>query len=343
MGRKGKELTPEVKEVAVDLYEQGKNIKDIAEILSISRTTISYVIKKFRERGTVENIKRSGRPCLIKERDYRSLERLVKTDRRAPLGEITARFNEYRDRRVSTKTVKRKLKFHNFKRGVYRKKVVIKRVNRKNRVSWCRGKRWRTVGNFWKNVIFSDESQVFIGEDQRIYIWRKPEEGWRPDLVERREQNSVKVMIWGCICYSGVGTLSKVDGNINAQKYTDILEDNIWPVIARHFPHNNYLFQDDNAPVHRAALTRQYCARNGLKCMSWPSQSPDLNIIENVWLYIKRKLHARVLNIKNSEDLFREIQQIWEDIEPRYIQSLYKSIPRRIQNVIRLKGHLTKY
>ena len=50
-------------------------------------------------------------------------------------------------------------------------------------------------------MIFSDESQVFIGEDQRIYIWRKPdEEGWRPDLLERRERNPVKVMIWGCIC-----------------------------------------------------------------------------------------------------------------------------------------------
>ena len=32
----------------------------------------------------------------------------------------------------------------------------------------------------------------------------------------------------GCICYNGVGTLTKVEGNtgINADKYTSILEDN---------------------------------------------------------------------------------------------------------------------
>ena len=158
----------------------------------------------------------------------------MKNDRRALLGEITAKFNEYRNRRVSTRTVRRKLKLHNLRWGIHRKRVVMKKVNRKNRVSWCMGKRWRNVNNFWKNV---------------IYVWRKTEEGWRPDLIKRQEQCPVKVMVWGLICFNGVGTLCKVVGNINAQKYIDILEDNIWPMIARHFPRNNYLFQDDNAPV----------------------------------------------------------------------------------------------
>ena len=105
--KKKKKLTPEVKQTAADLYQQGRNVKDIAEILNIPRTTISYVIKKFRERGSTENSQRPGRPCLIQDRDYRQLERLVKNDRRAPLGEITAKFNEFRNRWVSTRTVRR--------------------------------------------------------------------------------------------------------------------------------------------------------------------------------------------------------------------------------------------
>ena len=241
-GQKGKRIDPRGKTGCGGFIPARQNITNIAEILNIPRTTISYVMKKFQEWGMVENIKRVERPCLIRGRDYWKLERLVKNDRRAPLGKITAKFNKYRVRRVCTKTVKRKFKFHNFWRGVYRVRVVVKKVNQKNRVSWCIGKRWRTVNNFWNNVIFSDESRGFI------YVWRKPEEGWRPDLVRRCEQRPVKVMLWGCICYSGVRTLSKVDGNINAQKYTTILEDNIWPVIAHHFPNNIFLFQDDNAP-----------------------------------------------------------------------------------------------
>ena len=65
------------------------------------------------------------------------------------------------------------------------------------------------------------------------------------------------------------------------------------------------------------------------------------NIIENLWLFMERKLHSRKNNINSSAELFQEIQKIWIDITPQYVQSLYTSIPRRIMQVIRLKGHRT--
>jgi hypothetical protein len=61
-------------------------------------------------------------------------------------------------------------------------------------------------------------------------------------------------MIWGYITWYGVGTLCKVDGNINAVKYRDILDNHPWPVLARHFADKTYRFQDDNVPVHRARI-----------------------------------------------------------------------------------------
>jgi hypothetical protein len=37
----------------------------------------------------------------------------------------------------------------------------------------------------------------------------------------------IDITVWGCICYNCVGTLTKVEGNVNADKYISILEDNI--------------------------------------------------------------------------------------------------------------------
>jgi hypothetical protein len=49
-------------------------------------------------------------------------------------------------------------------------------------------------------------------------------------------------MIWGCITYDGVGTITVVDGNINEQQYIVILDNNLWPVVVRHFPNEDYIF-----------------------------------------------------------------------------------------------------
>lgn len=47
----------------------------------------------------------------------------------------------------------------------------------------------------------------------------------------------------------GVGTLTDVQGNINSEKYQDILENNLWPVLARHFPTGSYLFQGPSLKI----------------------------------------------------------------------------------------------
>ena len=151
-------------------------------------------------------------------------------------------------------------------------------------------------------------------------------------------------MIWGCFCYDGVGTLTAVEGNINSVKYIDILDKNLWPFFVWYFEGKEYLSMDDNAPVHRAHTVDNYKDQNEVTSMEWPAQSPDLNIVENIWLYMQRELQKSVVNVgATKNDLLREIQSVWWNIELNYIRNLYQSIPDRLDYVIKMRGHLTKY
>ena len=68
-----------------------------------------------------------------------------------------------------------------------------------------------------------------------MYVRRSSNEVYRPDCMCPPHQRKVYVIIWGCITWYGVGTLCKVDGQINAVEYRDILDNHLWPVLTRVF------------------------------------------------------------------------------------------------------------
>ena len=135
----------------------------------------------------------------------------------------------------------------------------------------------------------------------------------------------ISLMIWGCICYDGVGPLTADEGNINSAKYIDFLDKNLWPVLLWYFEGKEYLPMDDNAPVHIRHTVENDKDHNEVTSMEWPAQSLDLNIIENIWLYMKRELQKSAVDILTKNDLLREIKSVWRNIELDYIRNLYRS------------------
>ena len=80
-----------------------------------------------------------------------------------------------------------------------------------------------------------------------------------------------------------------------------------------------------------------------MRVMVWPPQSPDLNPIEHLWGYLKCKLAAYPKPPGGVEELWEHIQVEWEAIPVEECRNLIRSMPDRIQAVIKAKGGYTKY
>jgi transposase len=198
-----------------------------------------------------------------------------------------------------------------------------------------------TWNSEWRQVAWSDEKRFNLdGPDGYHYYWHDLR---KEDIYSvRRTMGGGGVMVWAAFGYHGKSTICFVEGKLNAKGYRNLLGTHLQD-LQNAFGGKDMIFQQDNAPAHRAKANKPWFSARNIRLLQWPALSPDLNPIENAWGMLARRVYAEGKQYFSIQDLKTAIINEWNNIPLDDLRKLSESMPNRIFEVIQNHGTKTKY
>ncbi|GFQ90170.1 transposable element Tc1 transposase [Trichonephila clavata] len=102
----------------------------------------------------------------------------------------------------------------------------------------------------------------------------------------------------------------------------------------------------DLSSVHTSKQTKQWLKEHNVNVMhDWPPKGPDMNPVENVWAELVRRLeiHWRQTGVRNRDQLWEDVLQVFHELPEEYFENLIRSMPRRVRTVSSRQGGWAKY
>lgn len=346
MPRSRKETSFDIRNLVIKYHEGDDNgqktQQQIAALLKIPRTTVQYIIKKYKSSGLIINKQGRGRKPIFSVKEKRAIVRKVAANPKLTISKIKVQVENETGKTANRKTIANVLKSRGFKSCRARKKPLISKANLKKRLAFAK-EHVNKNQNFWDSILWSDESKYNIfGSDGRARVWRKSGEALQMrNLNPTVKHGGGSVMIWGCFSSAGTGNHEFVDGIMNQHMYQGILDRNVKQSATKLCLGRRYIFQQDRDPKHTAKTTWEFFKKNKIKVLEWPPQSPDLNPIEHLWDHIERTI--RKSEISSKQSLKTAISDAFQTVTPEVTRKLVESMGRRCQAVISARGGPTRY
>ncbi|CAB5202290.1 unnamed protein product [Rhizophagus irregularis] len=312
------------REVILCLWNEGVcNASEIQRRTSIGLSTIYYNLKKLEKTGDTAQKPGQGRPKKITDIGARVIGQQIRRYPTVSTNDLTLTLLE-KGITVSRHTVGRHLHNYGYKNSLPLAVPMLTAKQKQKRVEWAK----EHLNNRWKRTLFTDETSFQLFSNT-ITQWYK---GKRP--VKPIPKNRQKIHAWGGFSAYGKTSLFCFTGIMDAKYYVRILEEQLPEV--REMMGNNWRFQQDNDPKHTSHLAKNFLQENVPAVMDWPSNSPDLNPIENLWALTKRNVEKR--QPKNLDELELFMIEEWHEISDEIINNLVRSMKKRCEEIIRVNG-----
>jgi hypothetical protein len=182
--------------------------------------------------------------------------------------------------------------------------------------------------------IFSDEKMFDCNDHGATREWC--EENEEP-TVREKERFSPRVHVWGAI---GVNfrLLVVLRQNVNAELYVRrCLSALNHEIVHGDLKGVKFTFMQDNARPHTAHRSIAYLERKEIDFIAdWPSRSPDLNPIENLWALLQQEVSRK--GPSDEKELEDFVLDCWESFSQTKVNKLVKSFKGRLVKCIGKKG-----
>ena len=122
--------------------------------------------------------------------------------------------------------------------------------------------------------------------------------------------------------------------------FIHILGNHLIPNARKQFG-RRWRLQMSNDPKHRSQTVQTILHQQVSEILDWPSNSPDVNLVEKLWSIMERRVEKR--KPSNLHELDRFLHEEWRNIDLSTINNLINSMKKHCLALIASKGERINY
>ena len=250
-----------------------------------------------------------------------------------------------------------------------KRRPLLTGTQMRKRLAFARRHRRAYAGVAWRNGLYTD-SKVFY---QHPRLGDKPAPYW--DAIGEHtpveySRGGKKVHVYGGVCRFGAtrlvfvtgtsglkskykrqrttsrGTRGSLQSGVCGAEYVNdvipILYTDGLAMFKEQRVHS-WVFVHDKASVHPGGSL--YLKEKGqLVVEDWPSKGMDLNVMENVWAQVDRKVALAHDPDSTLEQYKQTLEEAWRTVcTPTYLAKCVESVPSRLEEVVKAQGGMSPH